>query len=81
MNNSTFNILQHHFYINENNNELQITTGPINIKFYDYFENIIIEKDLSEIEEFIKDMKGQLIELLPDIVKKAFHVINELSIF
>ena len=79
--NNTFNILQHHFYINENNNELYITTESINIKFYDYLKNIIIEKNLSEIEEYIKDMKPQIDELLPQFAKKAFYVINELTIF
>ena len=82
MNNSnTFNILHHHYYINENNNELYVITGSRDIKFYDYLEDIINEKDLSEIEEYIKNMKCQLIELVPNITKKAFYIINELTIF
>ena len=82
MNNSnTFNILDHHYYINENNNELYIITGSRNIKFYNYLEDIINGKDLSEIEDYIKNMKSQLIELLPDITKKAFYIINQLTIF
>ena len=82
MNNSnTFNILHHQFYINENNNELYIITGSRDIKFYDYLEDIINEKDLSEIEEYIRNMKTQLIELLPDIKKNIFCIINQLTIF
>ena len=81
MDNSTFNVLHHQFYINENNNELYIITGTRNIKFSEYLEGIIMEKDLSETEELIKDMKNQLIELLPDITKKAYYIINKLTIF
>ena len=82
MNNSnTFNILHHHYYINENNNELYVITGSRDIKFYDYLEDIINEKDLSEIEEYIRNMKTQLIELLPDIKKNIFCIINQLTIF
>ena len=81
MDNSTFNILQHHFYINENNNELYIITGPINIKFSEYLENIIMEKNLLELEEFIINMKDELIYLLPIMTTKAYYVINKLTIF
>ena len=81
MDNSTFNILQHQFYINENNNELYIITGPRNIKFSEYLENIIMEKNLLELEEFITNMKDELIYLLPDMTKKAYYVINKLTIF
>ena len=82
MNNSnTFNILHHQFYINENNNELYIITGSRNITFYDYLEDIINEKDLSEIEQYIRNIKTQIKELLPNIKKKIICVINQLTIF
>ena len=82
MNNSnTFNILHHQFYINENNNELYIITGSRNITFYDYLKDIINEKDLSEIEEIVKDIKDQIILLLPNTNKKIICVVNQLTIF
>ena len=80
-NSNTFNILHHQFYINENNNELYIITGSRNITFYDYLEDIINEKDLSEIEQYIRNIKTQIQELLPNIKKKIICVINQLTIF
>ena len=40
-----------------------------------------MEKNLLELEEFITNMKDELIYLLPDMTKKAYYVINKLTIF
>ena len=73
MDNSTFNILKHQFYINENDrNKLYILTVSKNIKFSKYLESIIMGL---EIVKFIEDMKSQLLELAPDITKKHMQLL------